>query len=152
MLSEGDPELVRVDRIGNHMLSPIAFRMQRPCAYCKKRNGRFRGGQVRRSYYECSICQVPLCRPQSKPCFLKYHEDLVSKMHRKWLRVHTVRSALISPYVCPDLLSGNYQLLYIKLMWYYRSLTRYLESIECTKLRFSIVLRLVNIKYRKYLF
>lgn len=83
MLSEGDPELVRVDRIGNHMLSPIAFRMQRPCAYCKKRNGRFRGGQVRRSYYECSICQVPLCRPQSKPCFLKYHEDLVSKMHRK---------------------------------------------------------------------
>lgn len=83
MLSEGDPELVRVDRVGNHMLAPIAFRVQRSCVYCKERNGRFRGGQVRRSYYECSICQVPLCRPQVKNCFLKYHEDMVSKMQRK---------------------------------------------------------------------
>lgn len=83
MLSEGDPELVRVNRVGNHILVPIPFRIQRPCAYCKKRNERFRGGQVRRSYYECNICQVSLCRPQVRPCFLKYHEDMVGKIPRK---------------------------------------------------------------------
>ena len=82
MLSDGDPELVRVNRVGNHTLVPIPVRIQKPCAYCKLQNGRFRGGQVRRSYYECDVCHVPLCRPQLRPCFLKYHEDVIGKKRR----------------------------------------------------------------------
>lgn len=44
------------------------------CAYCKITGERFANGNIKQTFYHCETCNVPLCRFQSRECFLSYHK------------------------------------------------------------------------------
>ena len=56
-----------------HQLVPNAEYVKRVCAYCRLGGDKFASGQNRKTYYRCQTCEVPLCRPQTKPCFVNFH-------------------------------------------------------------------------------
>ena len=58
-----------------HKLVPNSYteHIKRSCILCKMRGEKFASGQLRKTYYRCSTCNVYLCRPQTKPCFVDFH-------------------------------------------------------------------------------
>ncbi|OWF43300.1 hypothetical protein KP79_PYT18749 [Mizuhopecten yessoensis] len=53
--------------------------INRACGFCRISRNKTKQGYARKSYYECQVCAVPLCRGN---CFERYHE-LVNE-HRQF--------------------------------------------------------------------
>lgn len=56
-----------------HKLIPHVPKKYLQCRVCKYKNTKFASGEIRRSYYKCSACDVPLCISHIQNCFIKYH-------------------------------------------------------------------------------
>lgn len=71
-----------------HRLVSSAPRRCLRCAHCKAENNKFPSGSyTRKSYYKCSICEVPLCRTEVLDCFFKFH-SIVDKLLKQWSNFH----------------------------------------------------------------
>ncbi|XP_062579165.1 uncharacterized protein LOC134241093 isoform X2 [Saccostrea cucullata] len=53
------------------------------CVCCKQENKKFASGEYRKSYYKCSVCEIPFCRTHVRDCFFKYHKTLSSTVETK---------------------------------------------------------------------
>lgn len=71
---EGQCELYTMEgsRLIRHTLKSMPAR--KVCAYCKFTGERFANGNIKQTFYHCDTCNVPLCRFQSRECFLVYHK------------------------------------------------------------------------------
>lgn len=71
---EGQCELYTMEggRLIRHTLKSMPAR--KVCAYCKFTGERFANGNIKQTFYHCETCNVPLCRFQSRECFLVYHK------------------------------------------------------------------------------
>lgn len=61
---------------GSHNLIPLTSSSNKPCALCKKNNIRTATGLPTKTYYKCDACDVCLCRPQVRDCFVQYHDQM----------------------------------------------------------------------------
>lgn len=66
LYTENGSEMVK------HTLKSMTSR--KVCAYCKFTGERFANGNIKQTFYHCETCNVPLCRFQSRECFLSYHK------------------------------------------------------------------------------
>lgn len=79
-------QLMQSPQPGSHNLIPLSSASNKPCALCKVNNIRTATGLPTKSYYKCDACNVCLCRPQVRDCFLRYHNMMIHadqrhKMH-----------------------------------------------------------------------
>lgn len=80
--TQGDLETIdikAIEKLQNHRLIHIGGK-NRACAYCTITKNKTRLGWARKSYYRCQICQVPLCRGDTK-CYELYHQLVLDYQH-----------------------------------------------------------------------
>lgn len=62
-----------------HTLVRLNMTQNRTCGYCSLMRNVTKAGFAKKSYYECNVCRIPLCRNEFQ-CFFKYHE-IMKKHH-----------------------------------------------------------------------
>lgn len=66
---------------GGHVLVPnrgTTSSTNKPCVYCKLRGKKTTTGLPIKSYLKCNACNLPMCRPRQRDCFVQYHQLLMN--------------------------------------------------------------------------
>lgn len=72
-------QLMETPQPGSHNLIPLNTASNKPCALCKKNNIRTATGLPTKTYYKCDTCNVCLCRPQVRDCFVRFHNMMMEQ-------------------------------------------------------------------------
>ncbi|XP_076114875.1 uncharacterized protein LOC143082836 isoform X13 [Mytilus galloprovincialis] len=72
-------QLMETPQPGSHNLIPLNTASNKPCVLCKKNNIRTATGLPTKTYYKCDTCNVCLCRPQVRDCFVRFHNMMMEQ-------------------------------------------------------------------------